>query len=89
MYEGDEPVRERTMVTDPVKGMIFSYLASRQGQETIRTYLTSPEGQKTICDFLATPQGKETLAKVLPSLLSCVPLTPETRANVIKETLGE
>ena len=77
------------MALDPMKGMIAAYLASPNGREALRNYLSSPEGQKTICDYIATPQGKETLKKILPNLLSCVPLSPETKASVLKESLGE
>jgi len=72
------------MALDPMKGMIASYLASPNGQETIRNYLSSPEGQKAICDYIATPEGSITLHQILPCVLDSLCLSLETREAVMK-----
>lgn len=71
---------------DPMGGMISSYLTSPGGKEMIQSYLSSPEGQKVICNYLATPDGKKTLKKILPCILENLPLSPEIRALVIKNS---
>jgi len=68
--------------TDPMKGMITSYLASPQGQEMIRDYLSSPEGQQMICEFVTTPKGRETMKQVLPGILGCLSLPLDLQAAV-------
>jgi hypothetical protein len=72
------------MALDPMRGMIASYLASPNGQETIRNYLSSPEGQKAICDYISTPQGTVTLQQILPCIFDTLHLSPETRETVMK-----
>lgn len=72
------------MAFDPMKGMIASYLASPNGQETIQNYLSSLEGQKVICDYLATPRGSITLHQILPCILDRLCLSAETRDAVVK-----
>ena len=71
---------------DPMKGMISSYLASPKGKEMIQNYLSSPEGQKVICDYIATPEGKKTLKQILPCILESLPLSPDIRALVLKNS---
>jgi hypothetical protein len=78
--------RHTMAAIDPMGGMISSYLASPGGKEMIRNYLSSPEGQKVICDYIATPEGKTTLKKILPCILDNLPLSPEIRTLVIKNS---
>ena len=73
---------------DPMKGMITSYIASPQGQETVREYLASPEGQRVICEFVNTPKGREAMKQVLPYILSCMSLPPDLQSEVAR-TLKE
>ena len=42
-----------------IQGMVAAYLASPNGQQTIRSFLSSPEGKEAIDSYLATPEGQQ------------------------------
>ena len=72
-----------------MQGMIASYIASPQGQETIRNYLSSPEGKKTLDDYLAKPEGQEMAKLILTRTLEGTNLSEEIKATVLAAIAGK
>lgn len=66
-----------------MQGMIARYIASPQGQETIRDYLSSPEGKKTLDAYLSTSDGQEMAMLILSRALEGTTLSAEVRAQVL------
>jgi hypothetical protein len=66
-----------------MQGMIAAYVASPQGQETIRNYLASPEGKKTIGAYLATPEGQDMGSLIFNRILEGLDLPEDIRGQVL------
>ena len=69
-------------------GMAAHFLASQQGQQTIRDYLASEEGQKNVDEFLATPHGQQTAFLLLSKALDGLDLSGETK-EIIRKAMAE
>jgi len=69
-------------------GMAAHYLASTQGQQTIRNYLATEEGQKTFDEFLATPHGQQTALMLLAKALDGLDLPVETK-EIIRKAMAD
>jgi hypothetical protein len=68
-------------------GMAAHFLASPQGQQTIRNYLASEEGQATFDAFLATPHGQQMAFLLLSKALDGLDLPDETK-EVIRKAMA-
>jgi hypothetical protein len=64
--------------------MAAHYLATPQGQQTIRNYLASEDGQKTVDAFLATPHGQQMACLILSKALDGLDLPVETKESIRK-----
>jgi hypothetical protein len=72
-----------------MQGMIAGYIASPQGQETIRNYLSSPEGKQTMDTYLSTPEGQDMAKLVLTRALDGTNLSADIRAQVVAALEGK
>lgn len=66
-----------------MQGMIAAYVASPQGQETIRNYLASDEGKKAIGSYLTTPEGQEMARIIFTRVLEGLDLPAEVKSCVL------
>ena len=69
-------------------GMAAHFLASPQGQKTIRDYLATEEGRATFDTFLATPHGQEMALMLLSKALDGLNLPDETK-EMIRKAMDE
>jgi hypothetical protein len=60
-----------------------AYLATPDGQETIKKFLSSPEGIAMLNNFFSSPEGKGVAANVLPTLLNGLNLPSGTQEMVM------
>ena len=72
-----------------MQGMIAAYIASPQGQETIRNYLASPEGKKTIGTYIETPEGHEMATIIFSRVLEGLDLPADIKERVLAAVAGK
>jgi len=68
-------------------GAVAGYLATPEGQDTIKKFLASPEGIALLQNFAGTPEGKKTMSGVLPQVLGGLNLPPGV-ADTVKGALS-
>ncbi|MFA5331279.1 MAG: hypothetical protein WC342_02765 [Methanoregula sp.] len=71
-----------------IQGMVAAYLASPQGQETIRRFLDSPQGKEAIDAYLATPGGQQVARLLLLKSLDRLDIPDDVKA-MIRRALDE
>ena len=71
-----------------IQGMVAAYLASPNGQQTIRSFLSSPEGKEAIDSYLATPEGQQMARLLLLRALDGLDIPDEVKGT-IRTALGE
>lgn len=71
-----------------IQGMVAAYLASPQGQETIRKFLESPQGKETIDAYLSTPGGQQMARLLLVKALDRLDIPDDVKA-VIRKAMDE
>jgi hypothetical protein len=67
---------------DGIQGMVAGYLASPNGQETIRKFLASPRGKEAIDSYLSTPGGQEMARLLLLRALDSLNIPDEVKKQI-------
>jgi hypothetical protein len=73
---------------DGIQGMVAGYLASPNGQETIRKFLASPQGKDAIDSYLSTPGGQQMARLLLLQALDRLDIPDEVKV-MIRKALAE
>jgi hypothetical protein len=68
-------------------GAAAGYLATPEGQESVKKFLATPDGIQLLQNFAMTAEGKSVIAGILPQVLSGMNLPPGV-ADMIKGALG-
>ena len=73
---------------DGIQGMVAAYLASPNGQQTIRSFLSSPQGKEAIDAYLSTPEGQQMARLLLSRALDSLKISEEVK-DQIRTALAE
>jgi hypothetical protein len=70
-----------------IGGAASAFLATPEGQETVKNFLLSPEGTSLLKNFATTPDGQKVIMSILPAVLGAMNLPPGV-ADMIKGAIG-
>ncbi len=68
-------------------GAVAGYLATPEGQETVKKFLASQDGIALLKNFASTPEGQRVIASLLPQIIGSLNLPPGV-ADMIKGALA-
>jgi hypothetical protein len=68
-------------------GAAGSFLATPEGQESVKKFLATPDGIELLKSFAANPEGQKVILGILPQILGGMNLPPGV-ADMIKGALG-
>lgn len=69
-----------------LSGAAGNFLATPEGQESVKKFLASPDGIELLKNFAMTPDGQKVIKSILPQVLDGMNLPPGV-ADMIRKAL--